>query len=103
MPPDDVRPTGIYRLGQSILAGGVGLDTGSTIARLMSGNSHEANPILGNNPSNLKLAGAKAATTLPLLWAMKKLREAGHPTLAGIIGAASGSIPLMAGIRNLNK
>jgi hypothetical protein len=92
----------IYRLGQGLVLGGTGLDIGTTQTVLNQG-GHEVNNLLGDRPSFAKLAGIKGGLAGLELYGMKKMRESGHPTRAGIIGGLASVLPMIAGIRNIKQ
>ena len=92
----------LYRLGQAILLGGTGVDIGSTAAVLNQGGRETNTGIYGTNPSMARLMLTKAAPTVGALYAMHRIAP-NHPKIAGALGMALGSVPMLAGIHNLRQ
>lgn len=73
-------------------------DALSTYQALNRANTHESNPLLGQNPAGI--VALKAALTIPEVWAEQRLTKAGHPTIAKVLGYGAGALGGLLAIHN---
>tara|TARA_R110000868_G_scaffold170426_1_gene405692 strand:- start:692 stop:1042 length:351 start_codon:yes stop_codon:yes gene_type:complete len=79
---------------------GHSFDTASTQNCLGRGVCREVNPWLARYRSPVGFTAAKASVTLAQLWAMRRLKEAGHPRAAMVANYVIGAGFMALGIRN---
>jgi len=88
-------------ISRAILHGGNASDLATTIHALDKPNVNEANPILGTDPSTLKLSLIKAGTSIGTDLLLSRLSKT-HPKLANGMAKGLGIGMMLVAAHNLN-
>jgi hypothetical protein len=85
--PASAQPVGVAPYTALVI--GNSLDLLTTVQALQGG-AHEANPLMGRQPSTPQLVAVKGASALTVGLLMRTLGKRGHPTAAKVLGYATG-------------